>query len=67
MNSKNQFKTLQKISLYCCNCGNRINATNNINMRFKGRCEKCGSCIIATKVGRRHQTLEVYAPKEVDT
>ena len=67
MISKNQFKNFQSITLYCCYCGNRISATNNLNMRFKGRCANCGSCIIVTKLGRRHQNLDVFAPKEIIT
>lgn len=50
---------------YCCCCGCRISATEDKNTHLKIKCTNCGHCMVVKNVGRRHKTMEIYAPKHI--
>ena len=61
MESKKEMKN--SLSWYCCNCGTKVSAIRNSGGYYKAKCSKCGSCSVRRIMGRRHDTIEIYAPK----
>lgn len=53
----------RSLSWYCPNCGQRITAYQNGKGEFKAACCRCRTVSIRIPKGRRHGTIEVYAPK----
>ena len=51
------------LSWFCCNCGTKVNAIRNNEGFYKAKCSRCGSCSVRKVMGRRHDTIEIYAPK----
>ena len=53
----------QILSWFCCNCGTKVSAIKTVDGFYKAKCSRCGSCSVRKVMGRRHDTIEVYAPK----
>lgn len=51
------------VSWYCPNCGNLVSGYPNADGIIKVTCCKSGTEMVMKIKGRRHNTLEVYAPK----
>lgn len=51
------------ISWYCPNCGNLVSGYPNADGNIKVTCRKCATDMVMKTKGRRHSTLETYAPK----
>lgn len=51
------------VSWHCPNCGNLVSGYPNADGNVKVTCRKCGTEMVMKDKGRRHNTLEVYAPK----
>ena len=54
---------------HCPNCGALVQGIKNGDGIAKGECRSCGSSMVRKFMGRRHERLDVYAPKgqEVST
>ena len=50
--------------MYCPNCGNLNYGYQNNEGKIKYECTKCRIVFIRIKKGRRHDTIDLYAPKE---
>lgn len=48
---------------HCPNCGELVQGVKNEDGVAKGTCRKCGSCMVRKYMGRRHDRVEIYAPK----
>lgn len=51
------------LSWYCPNCGQKVTASQNNNGEFKVTCMQCKNSMVRIPKGRRHYTIELYAPK----
>ncbi len=51
------------LSWHCSNCGTPVTAFENSNGGFKVECHRCGAVMVRTIKGRRHSTIDIYAPK----
>ena len=51
-------------TIYCPNCGTLLSGVKDKNGKVRYRCRKCGIEMTRTSKGRRHDTLEVYAPHD---
>lgn len=51
------------ISWYCPNCGNLVSGYPNADGNIKVTCYRSGTEMVMKVKGRRHNTLEIYAPK----
>ena len=52
----------QKISWYCPNCGKLLSGQPNAEGVVKATCCTCHAEMAMKVKGRRHNTLEIYAP-----
>ena len=48
-------------SWYCPNCKAMVAGLKNENNQIKTKCEKCGTKMIRTLEGRRHDKIELFA------
>ena len=48
---------------HCPNCGALVQGIKNGDGVAKGECRSCGSSMVRKFMGRRHDRLDVYAPK----
>ena len=48
---------------HCPNCGALVQGIKNGDGIAKGECRSCGSSMVRKFMGRRHDRLDVYAPK----
>lgn len=48
---------------HCSNCGELVSGLKNENGDIKVQCKKCGMVMVRRMKGRRHDTIELYAPK----
>ena len=55
-----------KRSWHCPNCGNLVSGYPNADGNIKVTCCKCAAAMVMKNKGRRHSTLEVYAPTHSD-
>lgn len=53
----------QPLSWYCPNCASRLNAYRNAEGMAKAECRKCHSVSVRVAKGRRHNRIDIYAPK----
>lgn len=51
------------LSWFCPNCGNLERGITNTKGHVKSKCRKCGADMILKIKGRRHTSVEVFAPK----
>ena len=49
-------------SWYCPNCKNEVAGLKDKKNQIIVRCSKCGSEMVRTIKGRRHDVLDIYAP-----
>lgn len=52
------------LSWYCSNCGHLVTGYKNSNGDVKVECKVCHAVMIRKIKGRRHNTIDLYAPKE---
>lgn len=50
-------------SWHCTNCGTIVTGYKNQNGDIKVECSHCRAVMIRTIKSRRHNTIDVYAPK----
>ncbi len=50
-------------SWYCPNCKTEVGGLKNKKNQIKVKCEKCGVEMVRTLVGRRHDQIDIYAPR----
>ena len=55
------------VSWYCPNCGHLIGGIPNAEGKIKASCGKCKTEMVLKNKGRRHDTLEMYAPQASTT
>ena len=48
---------------HCPNCGALVQGIKNGDGIAKGECRSCGSSMVRKFMGRRHDRIDVYAPK----
>ena len=53
--------------MYCPNSGTLISGAKGSDGKIRYRCPRCRAEIIRTIKGRRHDTIEVYAPRKPTT
>ena len=51
------------LSWYCSNCGHLVTAFRNSKGEFKIACPSCRAVMIRTKMSRRHEKIEIFAPE----
>lgn len=51
------------VSWYCPNCGQLIGGIPNAEGKIKTSCGKCKTEMVLKNKGRRHDTLELFAPQ----
>lgn len=51
------------LSWHCSNCGNIVQGFKNSKGNIKVECNKCHVIMIRTIKGRRHDTIDLYAPR----
>lgn len=49
--------------IYCPNCRHLVNGYESKDGTTRMICEKCGSVMIRKTMGRRHDRIELYAPR----
>ena len=49
-------------SWYCPNCRNEVAGLKNSKNQIRVKCKACGSEMVRTIVGRRHDVIDIYAP-----
>ena len=49
--------------MYCNNCGQLNYGLQRNDGKIKYECKKCKMVFVRTIKNRRHQTIEIYAPK----
>ncbi|MFR6055451.1 MAG: hypothetical protein ACLUHK_02360 [Eubacteriales bacterium] len=54
---------------YCLHCGKKLVGYMDKDGKVKMRCAHCSASIVSKRIGRRHETLDVFRPKseEVQT
>lgn len=50
-------------SWYCPNCGLLDSSCTDAKGKVKVRCRRCGADMVLKIKGRRHTSIEVYAPE----
>jgi len=60
LNKQNDWRI---VSCYCPNCGKLLSGHPSEEGNVKISCRKCGADVVLKVKGRRHTTLEIYAPK----
>ena len=60
LNKQNDWRI---VSCYCPNCGKLLSGHPGEEGNVKISCRKCGAEMVLKVKGRRHTTLEIYAPK----
>jgi ribosomal protein S27E len=55
--------TWEPCAWYCSNCGTLVTGYKNAEGMIKVECKKCGTVLVRKTKGRRHDTIEMYAPK----
>lgn len=53
-------------SWYCPNCKAEVAGLKNSKNQMRVRCNKCGAEMIRTIESRRHDIIDIYAPKGVE-
>lgn len=51
------------IPWHCLHCGRKIIAYENGKEDMKVSCDKCHTVMVRKIRGRRHDTIEIYAPR----
>jgi len=49
--------------MYCLNCGELIFGFRNDEGVVKGECKRCGTVFVRRFRSRRHESIDVFAPK----
>ena len=49
--------------MFCPNCGTKIYGFKNKEELIKYNCEECRFVSVRKEMGRRHASIEVYAPR----
>ena len=49
-------------SWFCPNCRGAVAGMKNEKSQIRAKCTVCGATMIRTIKGRRHDTIDVYAP-----
>lgn len=52
------------LSWHCSNCGGIVSGFKNANGDIKTECKKCHVVMVRTIKGRRHDTIDLYAPSD---
>lgn len=58
-----EFRNWKIVSWYCPNCGQLIGGIPNAEGKIKTSCCKCKTEMVFRNKGRRHDTLELFAPQ----
>ncbi len=53
----------QPFPMFCSNCGNRLTGYRNSEGLIKIECGRCHSISVRKSIGRRHNRIDIYAPK----
>lgn len=48
---------------YCSNCGEKVSGLKNADGVIKAQCSRCRTVMVRRLKGRRHDTIDLYAPK----
>ncbi len=48
---------------HCSNCGNPVTGYRNNRGTIKVECRKCHCTMVRTIKGKKHDTIEMYAPQ----
>ena len=51
------------LSWYCPNCASQLYGYEDASGMTKAECRKCHSISVRKVMGRRHNRIEIYAPK----
>ena len=54
-------------SWYCPNCGTQLIGFKNAEGMIKVECKRCLAVSVRKVMGRRHNRIDVYAPKGQET
>ena len=54
-------------SWHCASCGNIVTGYKNKNGDIKVECNICRVVMVRKTRGRRHNTIDVYAPKDQES
>ena len=57
----------QSFSMFCSNCGNHLTGYRNSEGLIKIECDRCHSVSVRRVIGRRHNRVDIYAPKGMVT
>ncbi len=57
----------QPLSMFCSNCGTRLTGYKNSEGLIKIECGRCHSVSVRRMIGRRHNRIDIYAPKGQET
>lgn len=49
--------------IYCPNCRHLVNGYESKDGTTRMTCEKCGAVMIRKTMGRRHDRIDLYAPR----
>ena len=52
------------LSWHCANCGGIVTGFKNAKGDIKAECSRCRVVMVRTIKGRRHDTIDLYAPRE---
>ena len=58
-----KYENWQPFTMYCPNCGNRVTGYKNDEGVIKMDCGRCTTVLVRRFKSRRHETIDVYAPK----
>lgn len=56
-------ETWQSFRWHCPNCGKQVIGYKDKSGKIKVSCDSCKTVMIRITKGRRHDTIELYAPK----
>ena len=59
--------TWYPFSWYCPNCGTQLIGFKNAEGMIKVECKRCLAVSVRKVMGRRHNRIDVYAPKGQET
>ena len=51
------------VSMYCTNCGELLTGYQNSERMTRIECVRCHSVSVRKQIGRRHNRIDIYAPK----
>lgn len=57
------FNEWQPFSWHCPNCGNLVTGYKSSDGTIKVECNRCYTVMVRTLKNRRHDTIDLFAPK----